>query len=71
MLAWRLCAYRGGEVIPRAWRAASLLGRSHKSHHSRVNANLSKLQGLMKGYISRERSMVVLSKGGAFPGTGV
>ncbi|KAE9963716.1 hypothetical protein BLS_008984 [Venturia inaequalis] len=28
-------------------------------------------KGLMKGYISRERSMVVLSKGGAFPGTGV
>lgn len=30
------------------------------------------IQGLMKGYISRERSMVVLSKNGtAFPGTGV
>lgn len=29
-------------------------------------------QGLMKGYIARERGMVVLSKGGtAFPGTGV
>ena len=29
-------------------------------------------RGLMKGYISRERSMVVLSKrGDAFPGTGV
>lgn len=29
------------------------------------------LQGLMKGYISREHSMVVLNKKGAFPGTGV
>lgn len=29
-------------------------------------------QNLMKGYISRERAIVVLSKGGtAFPGTGV
>ena len=28
-------------------------------------------QNLMKGYISRERGTVVLSKGGAFPGTGV
>lgn len=28
-------------------------------------------KNLMKGYISRERGMVVLSKGGAFPGTGV
>jgi hypothetical protein len=25
----------------------------------------------MKGYIARERGIVVLSKGGAFPGTGV
>lgn len=30
------------------------------------------LQGLMKGYIARERGMVVLSKNNtAFPGTGV
>lgn len=28
-------------------------------------------QNLMKGYIARERGIVVLSKGGAFPGTGV
>ncbi|KAL1971847.1 hypothetical protein VTN31DRAFT_1935 [Thermomyces dupontii] len=28
-------------------------------------------KNLMKGYISRERGMVVLSKNGAFPGTGV
>ncbi|KAI5303156.1 60S ribosomal protein L20 [Ascosphaera pollenicola] len=37
----------------------------------RINTNEA-TQNLMKGYISRERSMVVLSKGGAaFPGTGV
>lgn len=29
------------------------------------------LQGLMKGYISREHQMIVLNKKGAFPGTGV
>ena len=29
------------------------------------------VQNLMKGYISRERGIVVLSKGSAFPGTGV
>lgn len=30
------------------------------------------LQGLMKGYIARDRGIIVLSKGGsAFPGTGV
>ena len=28
-------------------------------------------QNLMKGYISRERGIVVLSKNGAFPGTGI
>jgi len=28
------------------------------------------VQNLMKGYIARERGIVVLSKGGAFPGTG-
>lgn len=28
-------------------------------------------QNLMKGYISRERGIVVLSKTGAFPGTGI
>lgn len=28
-------------------------------------------KNLMKGYVSREKSMVVLSKAGAFPGTGV
>ena len=29
------------------------------------------LQNLMKGYIARDHGMVVLSKAGAFPGTGV
>lgn len=29
------------------------------------------MQNLMKGYIARERGIVVLSKNGAFPGTGV
>lgn len=28
-------------------------------------------QNLMKGYIAHERGIVVLSKNGAFPGTGV
>lgn len=32
---------------------------------------LTILQNLMKGYISRQHSMVVLNKKGAFPGTGV
>ena len=31
----------------------------------------SLMQNLMKGYIARERGFVVLSKSGAFPGTGV
>lgn len=29
------------------------------------------VQNLMKGYISREHGIVVLSKNGAFPGTGI
>ena len=33
--------------------------------------NIYDQQNLMKGYIARERGIVVLSKGGAFPGTGV
>jgi COP9 signalosome complex subunit 12 len=28
-------------------------------------------QGYMKGYIARDRGIVVLSKAGAFPGTGI
>ena len=34
-------------------------------------ASPTNTQNLMKGYIARERGIVVLSKGGAFPGTGV
>ncbi|KAI5302271.1 COP9 signalosome (CSN) subunit [Ascosphaera atra] len=56
------------------------LGRSDEEHErepvemDEVECFLANLiyKNLMKGYISRERSMVVLSKGGvAFPGTGV
>jgi hypothetical protein len=36
-----------------------------------MNSNTNSQQSLMKGYIARERGIVVLSKGGAFPGTGV
>lgn len=36
-----------------------------------VHARLMLQQNLMKGYIARDRGMVVLSKAGAFPGTGV
>ncbi|KAI9682284.1 MAG: COP9 signalosome (CSN) subunit [Caeruleum heppii] len=37
-----------------------------------ANTSLSPIQNFMKGYIARERGMVVLSsKGNAFPGTGV
>lgn len=32
---------------------------------------LAWLQNMMKGYIARDRGIVVLSKAGAFPGTGV
>ena len=35
------------------------------------DSSLTFLEGLMKGYISREHQMVVLNKKGAFPGTGV
>jgi COP9 signalosome complex subunit 12 len=29
------------------------------------------MQNFMKGYIARDRGIIVLRKGGAFPGTGV
>ncbi|PYH96359.1 COP9 signalosome complex subunit [Aspergillus ellipticus CBS 707.79] len=64
--------------IPVAEFAAAVRVGTHAKEGSRVDMDeveclLSNLiyKGLMKGYISRERSMVVLSKGGAFPGTGV
>ena len=36
-----------------------------------VSLTLCRLQNLIKGYIARERGIVVLSKAGAFPGTNV
>lgn len=45
--------------------ALPLLHCSRQPHYSPVLG-----QNLMKGYISREKCMVVLSKSGAFPGTG-
>ncbi|KAE8351170.1 hypothetical protein BDV28DRAFT_137713 [Aspergillus coremiiformis] len=65
--------------IPVAEFAAALRIGTHADDRSRVDIDeveclLSNLiyKGLMKGYISRERGTVVLSKGGtAFPGTGV
>ncbi|RMZ40469.1 COP9 signalosome (CSN) subunit [Aspergillus flavus] len=65
--------------VPVAEFAAALRIGTHADDRSRVDIDeveclLSNLiyKGLMKGYIARERGMVVLSKGGtAFPGTGV
>ncbi|KKK24362.1 hypothetical protein ARAM_000876 [Aspergillus rambellii] len=65
--------------IPVAEFAAALRIGTHADDRSRVDIDeveclLSNLiyKGLMKGYIARERGMIVLSKGGiAFPGTGV
>ncbi|PYH44809.1 protein csn12 [Aspergillus saccharolyticus JOP 1030-1] len=59
--------------------AAAVRIGTHADERSRVDIDeveclLSNLiyKGLMKGYIARDRGMVVLSKGGAaFPGTGV
>ncbi|OJJ47788.1 hypothetical protein ASPZODRAFT_131358 [Penicilliopsis zonata CBS 506.65] len=65
--------------VPVAEFGAAMRIGTHADTKSRIDMDeieclLSNLiyKGLMKGYISRERSMVVLSKGGtAFPGTGV
>ncbi|PKY04406.1 COP9 signalosome complex subunit 12 [Aspergillus campestris IBT 28561] len=64
--------------IPVGEFAAALRIGTHADAKSRVDIDeveclLSNLiyKGLTKGYIARERGMVVLSKGGAFPGTGV
>ncbi|KAE8345364.1 hypothetical protein BDV24DRAFT_116524 [Aspergillus arachidicola] len=65
--------------VPVAEFAAALRIGTHADDRSRVDIDeveclLSNLiyKGLMKGYIARERGMVVVSKGGtAFPGTGV
>ncbi|OJI96539.1 hypothetical protein ASPVEDRAFT_120740 [Aspergillus versicolor CBS 583.65] len=65
--------------IPVSEFAAALRIGTHADARTRVDIDeveclLSNLiyKGLMKGYIARERGMIVLSKGGtAFPGTGV
>jgi hypothetical protein len=50
----------------RPQRGSRTLDSRHES-----NKLTMRTQNLMKGYIARERGIVVLSKGGAFPGTGV
>ncbi|KXX82925.1 Protein CSN12 [Madurella mycetomatis] len=53
--------------------AAISLGSQEKIDNDEVECLLANMiyKGLMKGYISRQHQMVVLSKSGAFPGTGV
>ncbi|KAL2128403.1 hypothetical protein VTI74DRAFT_9222 [Chaetomium olivicolor] len=53
--------------------AAISLGSQEKIGNDEVECLLANMiyKGLMKGYISRQHAMVVLSKSGAFPGTGV
>ncbi|KAK0124062.1 COP9 signalosome (CSN) subunit [Cadophora gregata] len=53
--------------------AAISLGSKETMENDEVECLLSTMiyKNLMKGYIARERGIVVLSKGGAFPGTGV
>ncbi|PBP16582.1 PCI domain-containing protein [Diplocarpon rosae] len=53
--------------------AAISLGGLEQMEGDEVECLLSTMiyKNLMKGYIARERGIVVLSKGGAFPGTGV
>ncbi|KAN0094062.1 hypothetical protein V8E51_017246 [Hyaloscypha variabilis] len=53
--------------------AAISLGSKETMDSDEVECLLANMiyKNLMKGYIARERGIVVLSKGGAFPGTGV
>jgi hypothetical protein len=53
--------------------AAMVAGKARALDVDEVECILANMiyKGLMKGYISREHKMVVLSKAGAFPGTGV
>ncbi|KAL1878615.1 hypothetical protein VTK73DRAFT_7696 [Phialemonium thermophilum] len=53
--------------------AAIRLGSQERLDTDEVECLLANMiyKNLMKGYISRERGIVVLSKAGAFPGTGV
>ena len=51
--------------------SAALARRLESVDRDEVECALANMiyKGLVKGYISRERAMVVLSKAGAFPGT--
>ncbi|PQE29743.1 pci domain-containing protein [Rutstroemia sp. NJR-2017a WRK4] len=53
--------------------AAISIGSKETIESDEVECLLANMiyKSLMKGYIARERGIVVLSKGGAFPGTGV
>jgi hypothetical protein len=53
--------------------AAISLGSQETLENDEVECLLANMiyKSLMKGYIARERGIVVLSKSGAFPGTGV
>ncbi|KFZ14448.1 hypothetical protein V502_06046 [Pseudogymnoascus sp. VKM F-4520 (FW-2644)] len=53
--------------------AAISIGNKEKLDDDEVECLLANIiyKNLMKGYIARERGIVVLSKGGAFPGTGI
>ncbi|KAK3341221.1 protein CSN12 [Lasiosphaeria hispida] len=53
--------------------AAISLGSQETLDNDEVECLLANMiyKNLMKGYIARERGMVVLSKSGAFPGTGI
>jgi len=60
--------------IPVAEFAAAIsLGSKERMDSDEVECLLANMiyKNLMKGYIARERGIVVLSKGGAFPGTKV
>ncbi|KFY52162.1 hypothetical protein V496_08622 [Pseudogymnoascus sp. VKM F-4515 (FW-2607)] len=53
--------------------AAISIGNKEKLDDDEVECLLANIiyKNLMKGYIARDRGIVVLSKGGAFPGTGI
>ena len=60
---WRIGSGRGEEEVPSA-------GEDERYEVEWMIANLI-YKGLMKGYIAQDRGIVVLSKNGAFPGTGI
>ncbi|KAJ4290651.1 COP9 signalosome (CSN) subunit [Collariella sp. IMI 366227] len=72
-------AKEGAEPVRRSrvpvaeFAAAISLGSQEKIDNDEVECLLANMiyKGLMKGYISRQHGIVVLSKSGAFPGTGV